>query len=827
MAEEILINVNVEGEAEINNTGKGIENLGKKANKTQSELQKLRKELRDQKAAMLQAEEGTEEYGRALARASEIQQRITDVNKQVTAGMRGVGEMATRTASIVSGMGGGFSALTGVMNLFGVENEEVLKSIQRLQAVMSITQGLATFVDSIDAMQEFMSSLRASTAMAAGEVDNMKKPVTELSTAAGDAGDNFSRLTKESAVLGSNIAGVQSVSETAKKGIDGISESSKSAAETVRSASAKFDEFKKKMDEMGLQQRTRVPGEGFVGGAFNVPPGAEERIKAAQAAEAEAAKKSAEAAEKLAESKDKASDATEKLEDATKKTGGTLLKTIGIMGGLTIAITAAFFVIEKLIEYIYKIPDEVKLKFELEESVVKETQKALEEIAQIRQNITLTSNKKELDLLKEKLVAEGIATEEQLKGLNDSKALLNAAFWDEYIENVKLVAENEYLIRKDIELRLQKELAQIRVEELRKTQTYLQGFASIFGIGELPKAIDEVDRLTKEMETFQKTFYNSDGTLKLNKVKFDIKMPNAGGKPTTSPVIQQLYPYLTQKEIDDYVKDLAVRTNAAIRKEFGTGEYAGDARAARNSMVSAALGLADPKDLEANFIKIDEKRKAFLEKERDSFERQMDVYMSYADSLASIADAFVGIYDAKMQVIDNYYNAEAALIENSLLTEEEKNSRLAALDKERYEKQKAMFDKQKDWQRAFVYLNLASGLMNVYTRATLPVAMGGAPSPFNWIQAGLETTALIGQSVASIAQINAQQLESPSGTSAGGGAGASLQALNPTKTALTTKEENLNMMQKASISENLSIVRVSEINDVQNRVKVRESNSSF
>lgn len=809
MSEEILINVNVDGERELTNVVKGVENLGKKTNKTQTELQKLRNELKQQKNVMLQAEEGTEEYGRALAKASDIQQRMTDVNKQVRAGMKGVGEMATQTASIVAGMGGGFSALTGVMNLFGVENEEVLKSIQRLQAVMAITSGLATFVDSIDAMQEFMGSLRASTAMASGEIDNMKKPVTELSTVAGEASDNLGNMGKEAAVLGSNLAGVQTITQSLSDANERFGNALKNNKELDRLREEAF----KLNDELS-----------------NLTEGTEEYISK-ETELYDVTTKMTDIVENesgvIVEdtlAKKGATEATEKLGDATKSTGSALLKTIGTMVLLTAAITAVFIVIEKLIEYINKIPEEVKLKFELEESIIKDTQKAMEEIAQIRQNITLTSNKKELDLIKDKLVAEGIATEEQLKGLNDSKALLNAAFWDEYIENVKLVAENEYLIRKDIELRLQKELAQMRVEELRKTQTYLQGFASIFGLGELPKAINEVKDLTKEIETFQKTFYQN-GNLKLNPVKFDIKPASTPKGGPKSPVIEQLYPLLTQKQIDDYIKDLAERTNKAIEKEFAPGSKQQE----KDKLLKSLGGLAGqltPEQLDKQYEEILKKRQKFIEDERNTFERQMELYMSYADSLASLSDSFVGIYDARMQVVDNYYNAEARLIENSLMTEDVKNQRLAELDQERYNKQKKLFEQQKKWQIATVMLNLASGLMNAYTRATLPVPLGGSPSPFNWIEAGLATAALIGQSVASIAQINAQQLEAPST----GGASAStpnVSIMNPNKTSLTTKEENLNMIQQSNRSESQSVVRVSDINEVQNKVSVRNSNAQF
>lgn len=62
----------------------------------------------------------------------------------------------------------------------------------------------------------------------------------------------------------------------------------------------------------------------------------------------------------------------------------------------------------------------------------------------------------------------------------------------------------------------------------------------------------------------------------------------------------------------------------------------------------------------------------------------------------------------------------------------------------------------------------------------------------------------------------------------GSGVGSSNISLSPHKTSLTSKEENLNSMYKSSMGESENtIVKVSEINNVQKRVQVREKNSSY
>ena len=55
----------------------------------------------------------------------------------------------------------------------------------------------------------------------------------------------------------------------------------------------------------------------------------------------------------------------------------------------------------------------------------------------------------------------------------------------------------------------------------------------------------------------------------------------------------------------------------------------------------------------------------------------------------------------------------------------------------------------------------------------------------------------------------------------------SMPALTPTKTAMTTNEENLNMMRVSSERQIETVVKVSEINKVQNNVRVRENNQNY
>lgn len=822
MAEELLINVNLQGDGDLDKVEKKVEKLGKTTNRTQNEMGKLRKELRDAKSDMLQAEEGSEEYARALARVADIQFRLKDVNDKARLAVRDFGEVAKNTARAVAGLSGGFTATIGVMGLFAGENENLAKAILGIQSALAVTQGLSAFAESIEDMKDLFNGLK---------LPEVNEGIGEIGKTAASSADDISKLASETAVLSSNMAGTAGVGDKLEEGLNKVN---KSISENGKNYEALNDLVESYNDKLRQTQRE-------INNLNNDSEDYVEKLEELKDKE-----------ELLTNNRDKASESLSQLNEETEKNVkandkasksiGSFASSIGksllSMGAFMLVIGGVTYLISKLIEAINKVPDDIKLKLELEENIIGDTQKAMEKIAQIRQNITIASNKKEIDLIKEKLVSEKIATEKELKGLNDSKSLLNAAFWDEYIENVKLVAENEYLIRRDIELRLQKELNESKYRQIANEETFLQ---SVFG-GAVKTARKEFEAAYKEYDIFQKTFYRN-GNLKLNPIKFDIGSATkpTGGKIDETEVRPDTFLNLgtptkeqiknSEKNIESYLKNIFKKANDFIKKSIGNDP---DLAEAANTLTTIFEGEivnvntpTSTDNLQKRFDNIDERRKKFVEDERDAFEKQMELYQSYTTSIGTISDAVSGIYDARMQVVDNYYNAEAALINNSLLTEEAKNEKLAKLDIERHEKQKKLLEAQKAFRIATVGMDLASGLMGIYTRATLPVAAGGVPSPLNWIQGGLEAAALTAQSIASIAQIRAQQLDAPTNNSASSGSGLAFAALNPSKSAMTTKEENLNMIQKNANKDYNPVVRVSDINRVQNSVKVREKNSVY
>ena len=532
------------------------------------------------------------------------------------------------------------------------------------------------------------------------------------------------------------------------------------------------------------------------------------------------------------------------------------------------AIALVTIAISKLIEWLNKVPEDLEIKLRLAD----EATKGLEKFQNRRmrfltdfRNAEKRNNQTRMEELNKMAKKEFDIDEERFKRIN--KTLKGwQAFFKEYLKEVQVTAYNEALIKLKAEKWVQLEMLKGQQEAIKRsvfsqlvesgkseelarlyTEFFVRGRltglkALTLGVNGLAKKWNEVNKEMKqakaEIQTLNKTAFKvtpqgkgldlfgtfvpekgTTTTTTKDKWKERMKIEMAAFEDVMKAVIKhktyETKPDEWVKIKNRYVASLLI---PEIDKEALKQSIDKVLEESSNIIKEAIANIKTPKYVQqGNFFD-------FLIPEDYTIEDTLQMYSEYVYNLASITDSISAIYDTKLDKIQSYYDAEAALIQNSLMSEEQKNLRLAELDKQRYEEQKKVFEQQKKWREATVYLDLASGLMGIYSRA---VSLQAPPSPFNWIQAGLESTALIAQSIAQVNAIRSQQLNAPSTSSASSNTATPNIALNPSKTALTSKEERLNMIQKANKDNKTPVVKVSEINDVQDKVKVRDVNSVY
>lgn len=123
-------------------------------------VKELREELKKLKDVMVQTEKGTEAYNNALSQSAEIQHTLKEQMEEVNASAMDFGQIVGNCTKSIGGMVAGFQAATAVMNLFGVENEDVLKSMQKMQQLMSLTQALPAIDNGVKAFKRLSMAIQ-------------------------------------------------------------------------------------------------------------------------------------------------------------------------------------------------------------------------------------------------------------------------------------------------------------------------------------------------------------------------------------------------------------------------------------------------------------------------------------------------------------------------------------------------------------------------------------------------------------------------------------------------------------------------------------------
>ena len=142
--------------------------LNKENNSATTSVKELRQELKAQKDIMLSAEQGTKEYNDALQKAAGIQHTLKEQMEEVNASAMDFGQIAGNVVKATGGIVAGFQAAKATMNLFGIENEAVLESLEKMQNLMAITQAIPALDDGVKAFKRLGLAIKSATAGMSG-----------------------------------------------------------------------------------------------------------------------------------------------------------------------------------------------------------------------------------------------------------------------------------------------------------------------------------------------------------------------------------------------------------------------------------------------------------------------------------------------------------------------------------------------------------------------------------------------------------------------------------------------------------------------------------
>jgi len=155
----------------------------------------IKKELR---AAQQEAVALSQKFGEtstealdAARRVAQLRDTVADTNERIA--LFDPGAKFQAFGNVLRTVAGGFSALTGAAALFGVESEQVEKTLLKVQSALALTEGLNTIADATKDFQRlsavisqtsvFQKGLAASTALTSGAFKLFGVSVATTSTA--------------------------------------------------------------------------------------------------------------------------------------------------------------------------------------------------------------------------------------------------------------------------------------------------------------------------------------------------------------------------------------------------------------------------------------------------------------------------------------------------------------------------------------------------------------------------------------------------------------------------------------------------------------------
>ena len=126
----------------------------------------LRKEITQLKKELFSLEEGTEQYNATFQELSNKMLEFKDRNEALRMSAQDLGQQIGNVINVTKGLAAGFEVVQGTMTLFGVESENLERVMVKLQAAISIVQGL----EGIESLTKSIPALVASFGKMSGAV---------------------------------------------------------------------------------------------------------------------------------------------------------------------------------------------------------------------------------------------------------------------------------------------------------------------------------------------------------------------------------------------------------------------------------------------------------------------------------------------------------------------------------------------------------------------------------------------------------------------------------------------------------------------------------
>jgi len=396
------------------------------------------------------------------------------------------------------------------------------------------------------------------------------------------------------------------------------------------------------------------------------------------------------------------------------------------------------------------------------------------------------------------LDAEIKYTNEEIVIMNDNNKKRKGIYDDAIEDQIGYVIERESAIQRDINNELEAEYGKKSLLE-----------------AEVARFNDINDLYKDDVATLNDYARNKSNYQNLI-ILADKEMSSLGDKITQSDIDRinkkkQSY----QDEIDIIDLDIAAKNKEIDTLKIQLKEYEG---------YPDKLAEITAKIAQLN-VEITNSTRTQVEAERDLWQERVAMAKDYLDAISDVAGGIADIAQGNMDLTNAEYDRKIWANDEMIQSDEQREAKAYEIEMQRWEALQKNFEMQKKMKEAQAWMDFASGSVGIWTAPGIT-----SLAPYGYILAGIQQAALLATTIGNVKSIKAQQMLKPhkGGSGSSGGSSSANIALNPAKDALTSRDENLNTMSKANLKDApTQVVKVSEINDVQNKVKVREYNSTF
>ena len=892
MSEELLINVNVSGEDNLTNIDSSLNKVTESSKKTTNAFTAMRKEVRDAKATMLSAAEGSDEYNAAMQRAAAAADKMRDMNDKIKASQKDVGVVAKNVAGAMSGLAGAFSTVEGVVGLFGIQSEDTTKAILKIQQVMAVTSGIAQMADAFDSIKDLfnavkiniMAMITAKQAETVATVENTAANVAEAGAigATGVAATvsakailaSLGPMALVAAAVGLLVTGVMKLIETVTKVPDEIKidvemdeEVGKKLATNIQKAhqfaldynSAVRDGNKARINELtevGVKEFNLHKNQlkmiadnvdnwrtAFDDYLIMAKRAYKEEILIKQAAEADAAVDTH--ISKKTSLMDERQRIISKLRSENVSEARINMANSGKFWGKVLMGDQA-----DELNYLNELSKQINEFDEKARLLVIEQRKADERLALFEKNnprpkqtqtdINLGKEKKEptkkeqtlkKGVIKSEFVPEVAPVVEDVKKLKDSSNEFEQINKDVTDSEKNKQIELDLLRSKegksvgeqlDIERNFYQKNLENATKQLKTATDLKNNLETLYNeeVGKLNQKIDAYNTSYQKEIKINTDYKNKIAANKQEMQNIETQFAEAKNK-ADKDALQSRYNKLNEENV---INENELKLSENRLKGLETAKNKIDTGTKAVEEIGSKVKDAGQQVIDAN-NKIVESNVNLANNSKDTWANMIKNVESYSDTAKGAFDAMANLNQAEIDSNNAKYDANAEMIEKSNMSEDEKTAALKKNEQERYKENLKSFEAQKKWQIASVLASSASSIAKTwegYSSMGIPGA----------ILAGIQTAVIAANTIAQIKTIKAQRMDAPSESStsessASSSAATVYQALTPTSNSLTSSQENLNMMSAASQKNIETIVKVSDINLVQNKVTVRDSNSSY